>query len=175
MRYAGERVSLRWVEPPDAAWHERWFADPDVTRHLLLRYPLSPAAVEERVRKAAERSFADHRFTVVRDDTGEPVGYTALRGATPENRDAEVDLVIGDPAAWGGGYGTDATRATCRYAFDRLGLHRVHLWVFPDNAAAIRIYERVGFVHEGRARDRIFKNGRWHDCLLMGLLEGELR
>lgn len=173
MRFAGDLVTLRGVELDDVPLHHAWFNDPEVSRWLGLRYPLSVAAVERRA--TVEPSFADTRLTVVANDTGAVVGLTALRGATPENRDAELDLVIGERSAWGRGYGTDATRATCRYAFERLGLHRVHLWVFPENASAVRIYERVGFVHEAVARDRLFRHGRWHDCLLMGLLREELR
>lgn len=175
MRYVADLVTLRPLEPGDAEHHARWFADPEVTRTLALRYPLSLEAVAQRVTQGAQRAFADRHYTVLANDTGAVVGYTALKGATPESRDAELDLVIGDRAAWGRGYGTAATRATCRYAFDRLGLHRVHLWVFADHAPAVRVYERAGFVHEGRARDRIFKDGRWRDCLLMGLLPGEPR
>lgn len=173
MTFAAELVTLRAVEPEDVPLHHRWFNDPDVTRWLGLRYPLSVAAVEQRA--LVEPSFADTRLTIVANDTGAVVGLTALRRATPENRDAEFDLVVGERAAWGRGYGTDATRAACRYAFERLGLHRVHLWVFPENEGAVRIYERVGFVREALARDRLFKQGRWHDCLLMGLLREELR
>ncbi|HVF04150.1 MAG TPA: GNAT family protein [Frankiaceae bacterium] len=175
MRYVADLVTLRSPEPGDAEHHARWFADPEVTRTLALRYPLSPDAVAQRVAEGTRPSFADRRFTVLANDTGAAVGYTALKGATPENRDAELDVVLGERSLWGRGYGTAATRATCRYGFDRVGLHRVHLWALADDARAVRAYERAGFVTEGRARDRIFKDGRWHDCLLMGLLAGELR
>lgn len=173
MTYVGDLVTLRRQDAADAAHHHRWFNDPDVRRRLGPRYPMSLAQVTKRVTQ--EATFADTRFGVVANDTGTLVGYTALRGATPENRDAELDLVIGERAAWGRGYGTEATRLTCRFGFDRMGLHRVHLWVVADHAAAIRVYERVGFVREAVARDRMFREGRWHDVLLMGLLAEEPR
>lgn len=169
MTYDGDLVTLRPVEPGDVAAHQRWFSDPEVTRYTGLRYPLAASAVAGRLADGARR------FTVLRRDTGEPVGYSALLGGTPESRNAEYEIVIGERSAWRMGVGTDTTRATCRVAFDRLGLHRVHLWVFAENAAAIRAYEKCGFVHEGTARHRVFKAGRWHDCHLMGLLAGELR
>lgn len=173
MRYAGELVTLRPMEPSDAADQHRWFQDPEVTRFTGLRYPLSQPAIEARLAGAEEPTFANPRFAVERRDTGQSVGYVALRGITPESRSGELDLVIGERSAWGRGIGTDTTRTMCRYGFSRLGLHRVHLWVFAENAAAIRAYEKAGFVREGVARDRWFKLGRWHDCLLMGLLAEE--
>ena len=173
MTYAGHLVTLRPQEPGDAAAHHRWLNDPEVRHWLGPRYPMSLPQVAERV--ATEASFADTRFGVVANDTGALVGCTALRGTTPENRDAELDLVIGERAAWGRGYGTEATRLTCRWGFDRLGLHRVHVWVLAGHDAAIRVYERAGFVREALARDRTFTHGRWHDSVLMGLLPEELR
>jgi RimJ/RimL family protein N-acetyltransferase len=50
------------------------------------------------------------------------------------------------------------------------GLARVELDVFSSNTAAIRLYERYGFAHEGvRRRARII-DGRVEDIVLMGLL-----
>ncbi len=174
MTYAGELVTLRAMEPRDAEAQHRWFQDPEVTRHTGLRYPMSLAAIEARLTGAESPTFANPRFAVDRADTGETVGYVALRGITPESRSGELDLVIGERSAWGIGIGTDATRTMCRYGFERLGLHRVYLWVFTGNAAAIRAYEKAGFTHEGLARDRWFKHGRWHDCLLMDLVSSDL-
>jgi RimJ/RimL family protein N-acetyltransferase len=173
MTYDGSLVRLRAMSPDDAPAQHRWFNDPEVTRFTALRYPASEAAIAARLDGAAAMTFANPRFAVERRDTGELIGYTALRDATPESRNAELDLMIGERAVWGQGFGTDTTRTVCRFGFEQLGLHRVHLWVFAEHVAAIRAYERVGFVHEGRARDRFFQGGRWHDCLLMGLLADE--
>ena len=173
MTYDGPLVRLRVMVPGDAAAQDRWFRDAEVTRYLGLRYPLSLTAIEARLHGAEAASFANPRFSVERRDTGELVGYVALRDVTPESRNGELDLVVGERSAWGLGIGTDATKTMCRYGFDVLGLHRVHLWVFTENAAAVRAYEKAGFVAEGVARHRFYKHGRWHDCLLMGLLAEE--
>jgi RimJ/RimL family protein N-acetyltransferase len=171
--YDGELVRLRAMEPEDAAAQHRWFNDPDVTRYLAIRYPTAEAAIAARLEGAGPITYANPRFSVERRDTGELIGFTALRDVTPESRNGELDLVIGERSAWGQGFGTDTTRTVCRFAFRRLALHRVHLWVFAEHAAAIKTYERVGFVHEGVARDRFFKGGRWHDCVLMAMLAEE--
>jgi RimJ/RimL family protein N-acetyltransferase len=47
--------------------------------------------------------------------------------------------------------------------------------VFDDNPRAIRVYERLGFVHEGRKREADFRDGKYRDKVMMSLLEGELR
>ena len=174
--YDGERVRLRAVEPEtDAPAFQRWFADPEVVRYLAARYPRSVPSWVERLREWATVSYGSARFAVDRLDTGAPIGIAALRDATPEERDAELDLIVGDRTAWGGGFGTDTMRTLCRFGFDEMNLHRIHLYVFTANAPAIAIYRKIGFVEEGVVRHAFYKRGAWHDCLFMGLLAGELR
>jgi RimJ/RimL family protein N-acetyltransferase len=55
-------------------------------------------------------------------------------------------------------------------AFDKVGLHRVHLHVFDFNQRAISCYENCGFGREGVLREYWFKNGRFRDTLVMSIL-----
>ena len=43
------------------------------------------------------------------------------------------------------GYGTEAVSALTAYGRERLGLKRIFLRTDPDNARAIRVYEKCGF------------------------------
>lgn len=158
----GERVALRPMEPADAPAQHRWFNDAEVTRWTGFRYPTSLAAIEARMPETVE--FANPRFSVERRDTGELVGYVALRDVTPETRNGELDLLLVARDLT-----TDTAATICRWAFTAIGLHRVHVWAFADDPA-VPAFEDAGFVREGVARDRVFKNGRFHDCVLMARL-----
>ena len=61
------------------------------------------------------------------------------------------------------------------HAFGTLGLHRIALAVFEFNERAIRAYTTCGFVIEGRARESIWRDGRWWDELSMSVLTSEWR
>lgn len=79
-------------------------------------------------------------------------------------------LGMGVLAAYRGrGIGTQLITATLAHA-RRQGLMRIELEVRIDNLAAIRLYERVGFAHEGRKRNRLRFDGVTFDALVMGLL-----
>lgn len=43
------------------------------------------------------------------------------------------------------------------------------------NEGAVRLYERLGFVHEGRRRDFFWHDGKYHDSVEMSMLEQEWR
>ena len=66
-----------------------------------------------------------------------------------------------------------ALRLLLRFAFDELNLYRVQLTVFSYNPRAIRLYEKLGFRHEGTFREFVQRDGARHDMLLYGLLRQE--
>ncbi|HXQ36514.1 MAG TPA: GNAT family protein, partial [Anaerolineales bacterium] len=74
---------------------------------------------------------------------------------------------------WGRGYGTDVMKVILRYAFMEINLRRVTLSVFEYNPRAVRSYEKAGFVHEGRMRQFLNREGKRWDMLFMGILRDE--
>nr|WP_280909726.1 GNAT family protein [Leucobacter exalbidus] len=52
------------------------------------------------------------------------------------------------------------------YLFEELGLHRVEICIRPENAASLRVVEKLGIPYEGRRASYIHIDGQWcdHDC-----------
>jgi RimJ/RimL family protein N-acetyltransferase len=50
------------------------------------------------------------------------------------------------------------------------GLHRIELNVMAHNHRAIALYERLGFVHEGRRVDCLLIDGEFLDELCMAMI-----
>lgn len=96
----------------------------------------------------------------------------ALPKGAAHHRHTELGIDI-LPEFQGRGYGSEAISWALDYAFRRAGLHRVRVRAFGWNEGAIRLYERLGFVHEGREREAFWYEGRWWDGVEMSLLEGE--
>ncbi|QUQ62421.1 GNAT family N-acetyltransferase [Kutzneria sp. CA-103260] len=171
----GKLVRLRAFEPSDAEALYRWNADPEVGRWMINDYPESLAQLTKRLGEDRPRNTYDKLILCVEtlaDRT--PIGAIALTDADPENGRAELDVYIGEASHRNGGYGTDAIRVLCRYGFDQMRLHGISLWVVPDNHPARHVYQKLGFVEEGRERERFRRDGKWHDLIVMSLLEGEL-
>ena len=61
-------------------------------------------------------------------------------------------------------------KALLAFGFDSLRLERIELDVYDFNEGAHRLYRRVGFVDEGVARHRIFREGRYRDLYKMSIL-----
>jgi RimJ/RimL family protein N-acetyltransferase len=101
------------------------------------------------------------------------VGVSGIHRIDAQSRNGLFGLFIGDRARWGRGLGTEVTRLMTGMAFETLNLHRVYLHVVAHNERGIRAYRRVGYRKEGVLREDFFREGRFHDTLVMGILRGE--
>jgi len=115
-----------------------------------------------------ELSFGIHTL-----DSDLLIGKVELVRFDWRSQSAEVGIGIGNKAFWDKGYGTDAMRVLLRYTFMELGLHRVQLDVFSFNRRAARSYEKAGFSFEGARREAIYRDGVFHDDLVMSILRQE--
>lgn len=166
---------LRRHVPENLAAFRRWYRDPEVAR--LARYQDGPMAIEEIDRFFQARVLGPESMAMaihVRA-TDRLIGTCALSQLDGDNGSSTYHITIGEKDAWGHGYGTEATRLMLDHAFRTLGLHRIALSVFEFNERAIRSYVSCGFVIEGRAREAIWRDGRWWDELSMSILESERR
>jgi len=91
----------------------------------------------------------------------------------PAWRTTDWSLIIGEKAARGKGFGTEAAQLMLNYAFGQQNFHRVAIGVVGFNTGALRFYERLGFQHEGIQRDGYYYDHQYHDFLMMSMLEHE--
>ena len=101
---------------------------------------------------------------------GRVIGLAGLHQGQPSPRRrhaASLGITIASEAQ-GRGVGHALMRALLAHADDWAGLLRIELTVYADNARAIALYERHGFVKEGVLRGYGLRAGRYEDCVTMG-------
>ncbi|WP_211349233.1 GNAT family N-acetyltransferase [Micromonospora pisi] len=163
----GERVLLRPVEAADAPGLAT--LDPET---LKLTGSHRTHSLEILERWYATRAGHDDRLdlAIVDQGSGEWVGEVVLLDLDEHNRSCWFRILLAGPRFFGRGFGTEATRLILAYAFETVGLHRIELEVYDFNPRARRVYEKVGFVHEGTKRQALHWDGEWIDAHLMALL-----
>lgn len=107
---------------------------------------------------------------IVAEAEGAPIGSASLdRYAERRAHAAGLGMMVADP--WQGrGVGAALLGALTDLADNWLGLKRIELCVFADNGRAIALYEKFGFVEEGRQRAYALRGGLLVDSLLMARL-----
>jgi len=174
MTIEGRLIRLRAIEPSDAQRATVWINDREVTKNLMARYPISLAAEREWAESASKSEYQEVRLAIETLERAH-IGFCGLHHGRPEDRHAELGIMIGDKDYWNRGYGTDAMLTLVRFAFDTLNMHKVTLGVFAPNERARAVYRKIGFVEEGRSRDDYFQDGRYWDIVRMSVLEDEFR
>lgn len=86
---------------------------------------------------------------------------------------ATLQRVAVSPSQRGRGLAGRFLKQILAEGFSIAEIERIDLLVFPFNTPAIRAYQRLGFIHEGRLRSSMpFETERW-DTLLMSILRSE--
>ena len=170
----GKLVNLRAREMSDVERMARWINDREVTRFMGGGYPWSLEAEEAFVRTTVSvpMAFSDLRFAIETKD-GTHIGGCGLHRASPENRGAELGIMIGEKSYWSKGYGSDAVATLVRFAFEEMNLNRVELHVYDFNERGQAAYRKCGFVEEGRMREAHYSEGKYDDVVVMAVLRDE--
>jgi diamine N-acetyltransferase len=171
----GKRIRLRAPERDDLPTFVNWINDPEVRSGLSLFLPISMAQEERWFDDMLKRPVEEHPLSIeVRNENDWAIigniGYFEYDSIA---RSAEAGILIGEKDYWNKGYGTEAMKILLKHGFETLNLNRVFLRVYEDNPRAIRCYEKVGFIREGRMRQARFSQGKYVDILFMGILREE--
>lgn len=171
----GKRVRLRAPTRSDLPRFVDWLNDPEVTAGLLITLPMSLEDEEAWFTSMLSRPLAEHPMVIEIQQGNEwvAVGNCGFHNIDWRARAAEVGIFIGEKSLWNQGYGSEAMSLLLTHGFKTLNLNRIALDVYETNPRAIRAYEKVGFVHEGRKRQAMYKNGKYIDILIMSVLRSE--
>ena len=179
-------VNLRPVTRDDVKRIAIWLDDPEISDAWFGRYTYGdpahlgyePNNMINATKEEWDEVFHDphhepHRdifsiYTLSEEHLGE--GQLSIDEALG---DAQVSVLIGEKTLWHKGYGTAAVLAMIEHIFDHLGLHRAWVDVPEYNTAARKMFEHIGFQHEGTLRQSRPHDGARHNSVILGLLTNE--
>jgi RimJ/RimL family protein N-acetyltransferase len=145
----GQRVTLRLLKLQDAPLFVRWFNDKEVVKYLLLQTGFTLREEQKYIRGLAKNKKHFNYAILTENNTHIGGSGTIL---FPQDRRAEVGIVIGAKDAWGNGYAVEVLQLVLAYIFKKLRYNRVELTVSMDNKRALQVYKKIGFKLEGIKR-----------------------
>jgi RimJ/RimL family protein N-acetyltransferase len=167
----GKHVALTPVTDEDSQQLFAWINDRNLVRLHGPFKPVDKASHEQWMQQAR----ADNGRTVmaIREAASNRlIGLLQLVNGHNIHRSIELRIRIGAAGDRGKGLGREAVELAVQHAVDTLGVQRVFLHVFSDNAPALAAYEAAGFVPEGVMRKAAFIEGEWKDVIIMARLAG---
>ncbi len=145
-----ERLIFRSIELTDAEDFHRIYNDPK-TMKFMGGTSDSPEFEREQIQKHIENYYEKYGFglwAAILKENNRLIGrcgllYQEVEGA----RDLEIAYLF-DSNYWGKGLATEAAAMLVELGFQRFGFNRVVAFINPQNAASIRVAEKVGLKHE---------------------------
>jgi RimJ/RimL family protein N-acetyltransferase len=172
--YTGVKVKLRAYKREDVELAQQYLNDAETKRLLTPGVPY-PYTLEEET-KWFEKISAnnDHySFAIETLEEGKYIGGCGINSLDWKNSVAIVGIFIGDKNYWGKGYGTDAMKVLVKFIFEQMNMNKVKLFVYSFNERAVKSYEKSGFKKEGVLRQEMFRDGKYNDEYVMGMLKDE--
>lgn len=163
-------VTLRSVKPADSDRLLAWRNSPDVANYMYTNHSISEA---EHSRWFAAAMAADDRRYWIIEMGAEPVGLANLARIDPAARRCEWAYYLGEASTRGRGVGSQVEYIVLRHVFEDLGLNKLWCEVLVENEAVWKLHESFGFVREALFRDHVFKAGRFHDVVGLGMLRAD--
>ena len=163
-------TTIEEISPDHFPLVATWLSEPRINRWLSAEWRcrlVTSTTVAMAVRNRRNRLY------LVRYKN-KACGLTALADIDTADSTAMVWYFLGVQALSGKGIMVEAVRQLVRKAFTEFTLHSIYAWVMEDNAASIRLLEKVGFRQAGRIRgatvsadhrvDRIYFDLLAYDC-----------
>ncbi|WP_352420804.1 GNAT family protein [Proteiniborus sp.] len=167
----GKKVKLRGLKIEDVELAYQYMTESEVLLNLSPGIPYPMTLERERKWFESQIEMEDtYNFSIEDIKTGLYIGGCGINKIDWKNRVATVGIYIGDGDFRGKGYGTEAMSLLIKFIFDQMNINRIQLFVFSFNERAIKSYKKNGFTVEGRLKQSIFRNGKYHDEIIMSIL-----
>jgi len=161
-------ITIRHAEPEDYKAIHEVYTQPEVARGTL-QLPYSPSENQRRRLDADNKGILTLLAIVDEKVVGHLILYTYPN--SPRRRHAGgLGMAVHD-AYQGRGIGSALMVEALDLADNWLGLRRLELEVYCNNGPAVHLYEKFGFVIEGRRPAYAMQDGRYVDVFVMGRLK----
>lgn len=163
-------LKLRPLEVSDSRVLVEYLNNEEIKEYVSLFFPVNNFLEEEWIRRNA---ISHNNLTFGIEIEGKLIGTAGFKNIDWITRSTEYGIAIYDSSYWNKGIGTEATKLMLKYGFEYLNLNRIWLRVFENNPRAIRVYEKCGFIQEGRERQGRYYKGHYWDVIHMSILSEE--
>lgn len=146
-----------------------WRNHPDIKRFMLSQHEITLAEHRNWFHRA---SRDESKALLIAHQNNQALGCVVFSAV---NKNSTCDWGFYSAPDNPAGTGTSICSAALDYAFYELKVHKVAGQVLDYNHASVRIHKRLGFLEEGKLREHICINGRYHNLLCFGILSDEWR
>ena len=168
----GKLIRLRKPEEEDLDIALEWFKKGD---HFMAGdLPVSSIDLRDMVLNQikAPSSYDSNTYLVIETIEGVPIGMILFHSTNWKDRNAVMDVYFLEDKAKDD-YALDAFLTAIVFAFQELNLHKIRICLSEQEDNLVRIVEKIGAKREQVLRKHLYRQGKYHDVSVYGLLRME--
>lgn len=173
MNIKGKIVTLRAMEETDQEMLREMVNDPEIEK-MVGGYSFPVSKEQQSNWFHSNMNTQNNIRLIIETKEDGPIGFANIVNIDWKNRSAFHGIKIANKRFRAKGIGTDTVMAIMRYAFEELQLNRLDGSIIQHNEASKKLYcDKCGWQIEGVIRNAIFKQNKYHDNLIVGILRDE--
>jgi len=170
----GEKIYLSPMSLEDAEDFTKWINDRSVSDNTHSTAKTYNVETErEWIKNILDNK--EPTFSIVLKENDKLIGNCGLMNVKNIDGTAEIGIMIGEEENRDKGYGSEAIKLLLDFGFNVLKLHNIDLKVFDFNKRAIACYKKIGFKEYGIKHESYYLNGKYHNEILLEMLESDYR
>ncbi len=170
----GEAVLIRALLPEDGnETYAGWMNDRGIVEYTESRFASHTPDDLKRYIQGVRNDPYSHMWAICNVVSGDHVGNIKLGPVNAHHQFGDIGLIIGERAAWGRGFATEAISLVCKFAFQQLRLHKVTASMYEENVGSRRAFEKAGFSVEGIRASQFLLNDHYTGLVMMGRTTSE--
>lgn len=170
----GRNIYLRLIEPEDYELTYQWHNDNELQK--LTMGPIFVASKEIEKNWAiskANNNQKDIYFAICLNENDQMIGFTSITNIDYKNRICAGGVLIGDKKYRDGFAYIESHILKINYIFEELNMHRYENSCLEEHTWTRAALDAFMFTYEGTQRDKIYKNGKYHDIRNYSILKHE--
>lgn len=174
----GRYIVLRKMEEKDLPILTQWFGDEEF--HLYLQG--NPLTSNNEIKKQVSDLSGNDKYIygseinlIINTHLGEGIGLVRFQNINWKSRNLAFSIFIGHKKYQNHIYGADILLAAMCFSFNELNMHKILGNIYEFNDRSIRIAERGGAQREAVLRKHTYKDGRYYDMYVYGLIRSEFK
>ena len=164
----GKKVRLRRIEKADLWTLWQWHED----RGLQLFTEFKQLISWDELNQNFMQYFGWKGYFIVECERGRALGVCSYKDINWKNRSCELALQFFELKQT---YAIETVTILLRFLFEELNMSRVYSFAPAFYRFENKLFEKVGFVSEGKLREAVFHDGKYHDILTYAILKRGIR
>jgi len=152
----------------------KWVNNPEQRRLTGTRFPVSKIEHEIWFKEKAMDKY-NKTYAIQSKETNEIIGLVGNKDYDVINRSTCPFIFIGETGLRGKGLGTEALLLFSEFCFNELNVHKLFAYIYDYNMVSRKLFEKCGYVLEGILKLHWYKDGTYHDVLIMGRFKDETK